>query len=33
VDGLFADNPDTAAAARDLVSAGVEVDQTMRWSS
>jgi glycerophosphoryl diester phosphodiesterase len=33
VDGLFADNPDTAVAARDLVSAGVPVDQTMRWSS
>jgi glycerophosphoryl diester phosphodiesterase len=33
VDGLFADNPDTAVAARDLVSAGIPVDQTMRWSS
>ena len=33
VDGLFADNPDTAVAARDLVTAGSPADQTMRWSS
>ena len=33
VDGLFADNPDTAVAARSLVSAGNVAGQTIRWSS
>ena len=33
VDGLFADNPCTAVAARSLVCAGSPADQTMRWSS
>jgi glycerophosphoryl diester phosphodiesterase len=34
VDGLFADHPDTAVAARDLVTGGtVPTVQTTRWSS
>lgn len=31
VDGLFADHPDTAVCARDLVTPALP--QTMRWSS
>jgi glycerophosphoryl diester phosphodiesterase len=33
VDGLFADDPDTAVAARDLAAAAPPFDQTMRRSS
>jgi glycerophosphoryl diester phosphodiesterase len=34
VDGLFADYPDTAVAARDLVTGGTDrTVQTIRWSS